>query len=141
MKLSTKAWLAGVALFVGSMPHAVGATIMKAPAQVKTAIQKPCEPTIKYMKQAAKKLGRDKVLDLYGSHKEWNALFTLWDRESRWDYTADNPRSSAFGIPQMLNMSPDTPMPRQIELGLKYIAHRHGTPTEALAFHNRNGWY
>lgn len=141
MKLSTKAWLAGVALFVGNMPHAAGAMLTTAPAQVKMALQKPCEPTIKYMKQTAKKLGREKVIDLYGSNKEWKALFTLWDRESRWDYTADNPRSSAFGIPQMLNMSPDTPMIRQIELGLKYIAHRHGTPTEALAFHNRNGWY
>lgn len=141
MKLSTKAWLAGVALFVGSMPHAVGAILTTAPAQVKTAIQKPCEPTIKYMKQAAKKMGRDKVLDLYGSNREWIALFTLWDRESRWDYTADNPRSSAFGIPQMLNLSPETPMQRQIELGLKYIDSRYGSPTKALAFHNRNGWY
>lgn len=141
MKLSTKAWLAGVALFVGSMPHAVGVTLTKAPNHIKTAIQKPCEPTIKYMKQRAKTIGREKVLNLYNSEKEWKALFTLWNRESRWDYTADNPHSSAFGIPQMLNMSADTPMIRQIELGLKYIDHRYGTPTEALAFHNRNGWY
>ena len=59
MKLSTKAWLAGVALFVGSMPHAVGAMLTTAPAQVKTAIQKPSEPTTKYMQKAAQTLGRD----------------------------------------------------------------------------------
>lgn len=141
MKLSTKAWLAGVALFVGSMPHAVGAILTTAPSHAKTAIQKPCEPSVKYMKKVAKKLGRDKVLDLYGSHKEWNALFTLWNRESRWDYTADNPRSSAFGIPQMLNLPTNTPMARQIDLGLKYIDSRYGSPTKALAFHNKNGWY
>jgi hypothetical protein len=144
MKLSTKAWLAGVVLFVGSMPHAVGAILTSAPTHMMTHIrlaQKPCEVPIKYMKAQAKKLGQEKALDLYGSTREWKALFTLWDRESRWDYTADNPHSSAFGIPQMLNMSKDTPMTRQIELGLKYIDARYGSPTKALAFHNRNGWY
>jgi len=141
MKLSTKAWLAGVALFVGSMPHAVGAILVSTPTHIKTAVQKPCDAPIKYMKAQAKRLGQEKVLDLYGSTREWKALFTLWDRESRWDYTADNPHSSAYGIPQMINMPKDTPMARQIEIGLRYIDSRYGTPTKALAFHNRNGWY
>jgi hypothetical protein len=93
------------------------------------------------MKAEAKRLGRAQVLSIYGSNKEWQALFTLWNRESRWDPTARNKHSSAFGIPQILGMAHDTKMPDQIRLGLKYIAHRYGTPTQALAFHERNGWY
>jgi hypothetical protein len=41
----------------------------------------------------------------------------------------------------MLKMPEDNPMLKQIELGLKYIEHRYGSPSKALAFHNRNGWY
>ena len=97
--------------------------------------------SISQMKKMAKQIARGKVLATYKSNHEWKSLFVLWDRESRWDYTADNPRSSAYGIPQMLNMPKGTPMVKQIDLGLKYIKHRYGTPSKALAFHNANGWY
>jgi hypothetical protein len=142
MKLSTKAWLTTLVIFVGSMPHAVGAMFI-VPQQkiVKSSVVVKAMPTLMQMKKSAKQYGRAKALAIYGSNKEWKALFTLWNRESRWDYTADNPHSSAYGIPQMLKMSPNTPMTRQIDLGLKYIAERYGTPSLALAFHNRNGWY
>jgi hypothetical protein len=93
------------------------------------------------MKKTAKRIGRAKVMAIYKSNYEWKSLYTLWNRESRWDYTADNPTSTAYGIPQMLNMSEKTPIDRQIDLGLKYIKSRYGSPSKALAFHNRNGWY
>jgi hypothetical protein len=93
------------------------------------------------MKKMAKWIAKGKVLEQYNSNKEWSALSTLWSRESRWDYTADNPHSTAYGIPQILGMPENTPMPKQIDLGLKYIKHRYGSPSKALAFHNRNGWY
>lgn len=141
MKLSTKAMLAGVVLFVGTMPHAVGAMLTSTPQHMTTKVVKPCHASLSYMKVAAKRLGRTQVLSMYGSNKEWKALFTLWNRESRWDYTAKNKHSSAFGIPQILKMPHNTKMPDQIRLGLKYIEHRYGTPTRALAFHQRNGWY
>jgi hypothetical protein len=139
MKLSTKAMLASVALSVGTMPTAVGATSISSPMMMKVVV--PCHVSVSYMKAEAKRLGRATVLSMYGSNKEWKALFTLWNRESRWDYTAKNDKSSAFGIPQILGMSRHTTMPEQIRLGLKYIQHRYGTPTRALAFHQRNGWY
>jgi len=41
----------------------------------------------------------------------------------------------------MLNMPENTSVTNQITLGLNYIKHRYGTPTKALAFHNRHGWY
>jgi hypothetical protein len=93
------------------------------------------------MKKTAKQIARGKVLSMYRSNSEWKSLYRLWDRESRWDYQADNPRSSAYGIPQMLEMPEDTPMIKQIDLGLKYIKARYGTPSRALAFHNSHGWY
>jgi len=93
------------------------------------------------MKKMAKQVARGKVLATYRSNHEWNSLFTLWNKESRWDYTANNPRSTAFGIPQMIDMPENTPMVKQIDLGLKYIQHRYGSPSRALAFHKVNGWY
>ena len=72
--------------------------------------------------------------------KQYRCLEILWNRESRWDPRADNPKSSAFGIPQMLKMKELDPF-KQIDLGLKYIAHKHSTPCRALHFHNQRGWY
>ena len=71
---------------------------------------------------------------------QYYCIEQLWHKESRWSPTAKNARSSAFGIPQMLKMKETNPF-RQIDLGLRYIEHRHGTPCQALAFHNRKGYY
>ncbi len=72
--------------------------------------------------------------------KQYRCLEILWMRESKWDPRADNPNSSAFGIPQMLKMKELDPF-KQIDLGLKYITHKHSTPCKALHFHNQRGWY
>jgi hypothetical protein len=72
--------------------------------------------------------------------KEYRCLETLWDKESRWDPRADNPKSTAYGIPQLLKLKATDPYV-QIDLGLKYIKARHLTPCKALAFHNKAGHY
>ncbi len=72
---------------------------------------------------------------------EFRALKKLWGKESAWDHTADNPKSSAFGIPQLLKMHPSTPAPEQIARGLEYIQHRYGKPSVAWAHWRKNGWY
>jgi len=72
--------------------------------------------------------------------KQYRCLELLWNRESRWDPRADNPKSSAFGIPQLLKMKELDPF-KQIDLGLKYIAHKHRTPCKAWQFHKLRGWY
>jgi hypothetical protein len=77
-----------------------------------------------------------KVIDA----KQYRCLELLWNRESRWDPRADNPKSSAFGIPQMLRLKVLDPY-RQIDIGLKYIAHKHKTPCRALAYHDKRGHY
>ena len=72
--------------------------------------------------------------------KQYRCLELLWNRESRWDPRAANPKSSAYGIPQLLKMRELDPF-KQIDLGLKYIAHKHSTPCQALDYHNKQGYY
>ena len=72
--------------------------------------------------------------------KQYRCLEVLWMRESKWDPRADNPKSSAYGIPQLLNMRELDPF-KQIDLGIKYIVHRHRTPCKALDYHTKRGHY
>ena len=78
-----------------------------------------------------------KVLD----DKQYRCLVILWRLESQWRPTARNPKSSAFGIPQLLKMKETNPF-KQIDLGLKYINHRYqGDTCKALAHHKKRGHY
>ena len=79
-------------------------------------------------------------IQLNNNFKEFYCLSDLWYKESRWDPTAKSKTSSAFGIAQLLKTKTKDPF-TQIDLGLKYIKHRHQTACNALAFHNRKGFY
>jgi len=80
---------------------------------------------------------------------QFGCLDSLWSRESGWRVDADNPSSSAYGIPQALPGSkmasegadwaynPET----QIRWGLGYIASRYGTPCGAWGHSQSSGWY
>ena len=75
--------------------------------------------------------------------KQYRCLVELWDRESHWNPKANNPKSSAYGIPQLLNMTITNPY-KQIELGIKYIENHKlykGDSCKALARHKRVGHY
>ena len=75
------------------------------------------------------------------NYKEFVCINKLWTKENRlWDPYAKNPKSSAFGIPQLLKLKETNPYV-QMDLGYKYIMHRHKSPCNALAFHMRKGWY
>ena len=75
------------------------------------------------------------------NYKEFVCINKLWTKENRlWDPYAKNPKSSAFGIPQLLKLKETNPYV-QMDLGYKYIIHRHKSPCNALAFHLRKGWY
>ena len=74
------------------------------------------------------------------NHKQYLCLEKLWYLESKWNYRADNKRSSAYGIPQLLKLKTNDPY-KQIDLGLIYIAKRYGTPCKALSFHLKTGHY
>ncbi len=72
---------------------------------------------------------------------EWKALLKLWGKESAWNHKADNPKSSAYGIAQVLKTKPGTPAPLQIEKGLSYIQHRYDKPSIAWSHWRKHGWY
>jgi hypothetical protein len=75
------------------------------------------------------------------NRSEWRALAKLWGKESGWRHEAANPKSSAYGIAQILKTKPGTPAPRQIERGLVYIEHRYNKPSKAWAHWLAKGWY
>jgi hypothetical protein len=72
---------------------------------------------------------------------EFRALAKLWGKESAWNPNAKNPKSTAYGIPQLLNLPIDTPAPLQIERGLAYIQHRYSKPSVAWAHWRNKKWY
>ncbi|MCZ2822607.1 LysM peptidoglycan-binding domain-containing protein [Modestobacter sp. VKM Ac-2977] len=80
---------------------------------------------------------------------EFACLDSLWEKESNWNPLADNPNSSAYGIPQalpgskMASAGPDwrTNPATQITWGLGYISDRYGTPCAAWAHSQANNWY
>jgi hypothetical protein len=67
--------------------------------------------------------------------------------ESGWRIDADNPTSSAYGIPQALTELHDLPADymtsaeSQIRWGLEYIQDAYGTPCSAWSFKSGHGWY
>ena len=73
----------------------------------------------------------------------------LWTKESNWTVNADNPTSSAYGIPQALPGSKmasagadwATNPATQIRWGLGYIQDRYGSPCSAWAHSQANNWY
>lgn len=83
------------------------------------------------------------------SPSEFGCVDSLWASESDWDVRADNPTSSAYGIPQALpgsKMSSAGPdwkddAATQIRWGLGYIKDRYGTACAAWSFKQGNGWY
>jgi hypothetical protein len=80
---------------------------------------------------------------------QFGCLDALYMSESGWDVHADNPTSSAYGIPQalpgekMAGSGPDwqNNAETQIRWGLSYIQSRYGTPCSAWAFKQGHNWY
>jgi len=66
---------------------------------------------------------------------------TLWTGESRFDHLADNKRSSAYGIAQLLGERSAEPE-LQILHAVRYVEHRYsGSFCRALQHSDRRGWY
>ena len=75
------------------------------------------------------------------SRKQIACLVTLWTRESRFDHLADNPRSTAYGIAQLLREK-DSRAEYQILHGIRYVEHRYSKSfCRALQHSDRRGWY
>jgi hypothetical protein len=80
---------------------------------------------------------------------QFQCIDKLWEKESNWRYTADNPTSSAYGIPQSLPGSRmasiasdwETNPATQIKWGAQYISERYTTPCAAYEKALTRGWY
>lgn len=88
------------------------------------------------------------LLPAYGfSSDQFSCLDSLYMSESGWRIDADNPTSSAYGIPQALTQLHDLPADymtsaeSQIRWGLEYIQNTYGTPCSAWSFKAGHGWY
>ena len=90
------------------------------------------------------------LMPLYGlATSQFNCVDNIWEHESRWNVHADNPYSSAYGIPQALpgsKMSSAGPnwqnsAETQIRWGLNYIKERYGSACSAWSFKQSHGWY
>jgi hypothetical protein len=92
----------------------------------------------------------ERMLGQFGwSSSQFSCLQPLWEHESGWSVTAENPTSGAYGIPQSL---PGAQMASagadwqsnaatQIRWGLTYIQGRYGSPCGAWAHEESDNWY
>jgi hypothetical protein len=124
---------------------AAKAAAAKAAAQTQTvAAQRAAEPSGSPQQVA------EQMLRQFGwSSSQFSCLEPLWEHESGWSVTAENPSSGAYGIPQALSGSlmasagPDwqTDAVTQIHWGLTYIQGRYGSPCGAWAHEEADNWY
>lgn len=100
--------------------------------------------------KAPKEIARQIAANKYGwGDDQFQCYDNIIMRESRWDPFADNPTSSAYGIPQALPGSRmashgadwRTNPATQIRWGLDYVKERYGTPCAAWSFKRARGWY
>jgi hypothetical protein len=98
---------------------------------------------------ANQKLGQS-LAQSYGwnTGTQWTDLNNIVMAESGWCNTIQNPTSTAYGIGQFLDSTWATVggtktsnAEMQIKLMLAYIKVRYGTPEQAWAFHEANGYY
>ena len=98
---------------------------------------------------SAKAIAADLVAARGWSAGQFDCLDSLWTKESNWKVRADNPTSSAYGIPQALPGSKmasagsnwRTNAHTQISWGLGYIADRYGSPCGAWSHSKSHNWY
>jgi hypothetical protein len=88
------------------------------------------------------------LAQLGGDSGEFSCLENLWGKESGWNPNAQNPSSTAYGIPQFLNstwagtgIAKTSDGYRQIDAGLIYIDSRYGSPCGAWSHSKSTGWY
>ncbi len=77
-----------------------------------------------------------------------DAMVSIAWHESRWNPSAQNKRSSAYGLFQFLNRTWESTGIRktsdplmQTRAALKYMMRRYKTPSRAGSFRDRRGWY
>ena len=89
--------------------------------------------------RAAQEIARSMMASYRWDQAEFTCLVALWHAESGWSWSATNPTSGAYGIPQalpgwkMASAGPDwlTNPATQMTWGMDYIASVYGSPCHA----------
>lgn len=88
-----------------------------------------------------------RVVEVWGE-EQFSYFDTLVMKESKWVPTAQNPKSTAYGIPQFLDSTwatvgcEKTDDPHvQIDCMIDYVSERYDTPENAVEFHTKNNYY
>ncbi len=99
--------------------------------------------------QAPQQIARKMLRSFGWTWRQFKYLNLLWEAESSWSVSAENPSTGAFGIPQavpgskMSAAGPDwqTDAATQIRWGLDYISSAYGSPRSAWEHEVTYGWY
>jgi hypothetical protein len=99
--------------------------------------------------QAPQQIARKMLRSFGWTWRQFKYLDLLWEAESSWNVSAENPSTGAFGIPQavpgakMSAAGPDwqTDAATQIRWGLGYISAAYGSPRSAWEHEVTYGWY
>jgi hypothetical protein len=103
----------------------------------------------KKLEGTPREIAKNLLADHGWAESQFSCLDSLWTKESRWKTSADNPTSTAYGIPQAL---PGNRMAAygsdwrtnpvvQIKWGLDYIENTYGSPCSAWSHSKAKGWY
>jgi hypothetical protein len=87
--------------------------------------------------------------NIIGDDAQYKCFSWIVNRESSWNYRAENPYTHAYGLVQALPGSKmavvgadwRTNPATQIKWGLSYMNSRYGSPCQAQAFWENNNWY
>lgn len=99
--------------------------------------------------QAPQQIARRMLRSFGWTGRQFKYLDLLWEAESSWNLSAENPSTGAYGIPQavpgskMSAAGPDwqTDAATQIRWGLGYISAAYGSPRGAWEHEVTYGWY
>jgi hypothetical protein len=130
-------------LFISRSASAFKAIRSAAPFTSKNAFK-----TKKYAKWYANNVGKAKYK---WSPTQFKCLTTLWEKESHWNFKSRSTGHKFLGIPQMyrgnltkMKINVDFYMANpeiQIQIGVKYIKGKYGTPCKALKHFKSHRWY
>jgi hypothetical protein len=133
---------------IAAAKAAAKAAAVKAAAAKRSAAKKSFVFTGTVSTAGNRALGKQMAAQRGWTGQQWYCLERLWTRESGWRTNADNPSSSAYGIPQamggaMASAGADwrTNPATQIKWGLGYIDNRYGTPCGAWSHFLSHNWY
>lgn len=100
------------------------------------ALTVPNQPTPKELKTYVHAYVMRKGWD----DQHWQCLDHVIHRESRYNYNAKN--GNAYGFAQIMNLKPGTPITKQMDRLMGYLAHRYDADAcQAWQHHQHRGWY